>query len=98
MKYPVIQPRLVVMTQRQGRVIRTCRTNHGNIATINPEMTKVKPGRIKPPNSHPQVVAMIQKNQNAQSKERILLITNSSSAFYRAGKQAAHEVALQGKE
>ncbi len=49
-------------------------------------------------NSHPQVVAMIQKNHSAQSKERILLITNLILTFYGASQQAPDEVTLQGEE
>src|SRR6266508_2571082 len=63
-----------------------------------PEVTKARPGRSKPPNSQPKVVAMIQKNQRAQSKFRIFEITNAQSTFYRAGQQSAYEVALQGEE
>lgn len=56
-------------------------------------MTSVSPGK-KLPTNHPQVLAMIQKNHSAQSKERILLITRTTSTFDGTGKHAAHEVAL----
>src|SRR5512147_1427394 len=97
MKYPAIQPMLVRSIQRQGRGSRPCKTSHWNTATMNPEMTSVSPG-IKLPNSHPQVVAMIQKNHRTQSKERIRLTTTAASTLDGTGEQAAHEVALQGEE
>src|SRR6266542_7030357 len=68
-------------------------------------MTKFSSGRTSLPNNHPQVVAMIQKNHRAQSKERIFEITSEAVlrttlllSFYRAGEQTAYEVALQGEE
>src|SRR5215212_3946584 len=72
---------------------------------MRPEIIRVRPGRMRLPISQPQVVAIIQKNKRAQSKERIFEITSAAVlwtnlllSFYRAGQKPADEVALQGEE